>query len=145
MPEMRAPLLAATGLLACIGLAGCDNATSPPPADRSSRAALQLPAAGGRGRPARTAARRRIAVTVMLPMRHPARTSSSYSSVKRPRRDQSELRGSNRPAERPSKCLGRRLRPQPFRRGSAVVSVPPDDRERRAPWRGYDEKCDDAR
>ena len=26
-----------------------------------------------------------------------------------------------------------------------VVSVPPDDRERRAPWRGYDEKCDDAK
>ena len=25
------------------------------------------------------------------------------------------------------------------------VSVPPDERERSAPWRGYDEKCDDGK
>ena len=140
---MRASFVATVSLLACIGLAGCDNPT-PPPATVQAAPCNCQPQTAASVQPA------------PLPLAHRRHHHVSYASSREDEQHFSYV--SAAPSEPESED-------QTVRQGAEdgwidgygrrhfvasastapVVSIPPDNRERRAPWRGYDEKCDDAK
>ena len=137
--EMRASLIATMSLLGCMGLAGCDNPTNPPPA-----AVVQAAPPPCNCQPQSVAAVQPQAPRIV----HRHRISyvsrdgyeTQYSSV-------SQSRGESESEEQTAQQNDSNVWVDGFGRShyAATASAAPatDEHARLAPWHGYDEKCDE--
>jgi hypothetical protein len=139
---MRATIFAATGFLACLGLAGCDNSANAPTAQTVQPCNCQTASApAAQPMPPRATHRHvRHATSYSHREYDESEAYSSYSSQSRSYGQ--ETSESETGAEQNVWVDG-------YGRSHYAVTASaapaPDERARLAPWHGYDEKCDEQK
>ena len=152
---MRATIIAATTILLGLSLAGCDNPPSAPavnpqaanpPCNCTPNQAPDVQAAAT----SQQVTHRHHRHWSSYASRHSYQESESYSSGEESqstdRREYDQgYRGDNsqEASSEQNVWVDGYGRSHYVQVSDATVSVPPDTRERRAPWAHYDEKCDD--
>ena len=140
---MRATIFAATGFLACLGLAGCDNSANAPPAN------VQVAAQPCNCQPQNAAVAQPIPPRVFH--RH-VRHATSYSHREYDESEayssySSQSRSYDQGASESEAGAEQNVWVDGYGRSHYAVTASaapaPDEHVRLAPWHGYDENCDE--
>lgn len=142
---MRLVLLAAAGVIACAGLAGCDEPSSTPaatavapPCNCQTAAAAPAPAVHRRHhRPAQSYAEDQSHDVYSGRAEYHGEPQVSQDNTTQTDEDENAAETKGPEAALWIDGYGRR-----HYGGPALAAAAPDSRLRRQPWRGYDAKCD---
>jgi hypothetical protein len=142
--QMRATIIAATGLLACIGLAGCDNsANAPAPTAPTVQSCNCQTASVPTAQPMPPRVSHRHVRHATSYSHREYDESEAYSSYRSQSRSyDQEASESEASAEQNAWIDGYGRSHYAVTASAAPAS---DERTRLAPWHGYDEKCDEQK